>query len=180
MTLTLPNNTVTITGPPITISGPPVTITAPPGLATRTVTVRVHPHRPRKTVYIHVPGPVRTVYVIQPGHTVTVRPHNTVVTHMVTITSHPTRQAGDVHGTVSPAPEPEVVTQVRTKTQVIVRKILLSALVSIVLTILGILALYIGYILGQRDAQKYDNRILKGLISRARGEHKHFSEEEIE
>lgn len=178
VTLTLPNKTVTITGPPITISGPPVTITAPPGLTTRTVTVtvRAHPHRPRKTVYVHVPGPVRTTYIIQPKHTVTVRPHNTVVTQMVTITSHPTRQPGHVRGTVSPTPDPEVI--VRTKTEVVVRKILVGTLVSIGLAVLGILALYCGYILGQKDSEKYQNKVLKGLIGRARGEHRHFSEEE--
>lgn len=136
------------------------------------VTVRPDP------VQVPVPGPTRTVEIPGDTKTVTIRPDNPQPsqrpvlpqpTETVTVTPDAvpdqTGQPAPVRGTVAPSPEPEVetVTETRTKTETIIRRVLLGTLVSIAFTALGILALFLGYIMGQKDAKKNEDRFLESL-----------------
>lgn len=144
-----PVATVTIKPDPIRIPGPTVTITPDP-------------------VEVPVPGPTETVVIPGPTETVTVGPNNEpapTVTVTPDAVPEPTGQPSESRGTVAPSPEPEVVTETetRTKTETIVRKVLLGTLATIAFAALGILALFLGYILGQRDAKKNEDNFLESL-----------------
>lgn len=69
-------------------------------------------------------------------------------------------------------PEVRVVTahETRTKTETLVRKVLLGTLVSLTLAAIGMLAMFLGYIMGQRDGQKHEDDFVKSLIGFVRGE----------
>lgn len=141
--------TVTVRPDPIRIPGPTVTITPDP-------------------VEVPVPGPTRTVEIPGATETVTVSPDNTPApTATVTpdAVPEPTGQPSPTRGTVAPSPEPEVETETetRTKTETIVRKVLLGTLASIAFAALGILALFLGYLMGQRDAKKNEDNFLESL-----------------
>lgn len=159
-TIRLPGPTIRIPGPTVIIPGATVTV---PGLPGATVTVSANPG-PTRTVTIRPsnPGPsalpTRTV-------TISVGPQGTT-----TIT--PSGQNPTVRATITPPPEVETRTVTRTKTETVIRNVVLGTLVSLVIAALGILALYLGYIMGQKDAQKNEDQFLESLIGRVRGERK--------
>lgn len=144
--------TVTVKPDPIRVPGPTVTVTPDP-------------------VQVPVPGPTRTVEIPGPTETVTVGPNNEPApTVTVTPDAVPdqTGQTSPGRDTVAPSPDPEVETETetRTKTETIVRKVLLGTLASIAFLALGILALFLGYIMGQRDAKKNEDNFLESLRDR--------------
>lgn len=157
--LTVPIPTIKVPGPTIKVPGP-------------TVTVRPDP------IEVPVPGPTRTVEIPGPTETVTVRPNNPQPSQAPgeteTVTAQPepqpTGQPTGPRGTLTSSPEPEVVTETetRTKTETIVRGVLLGTLASIAFAALGILALFLGYLLGQRDAKKNEDRFLESLLDSVR------------
>lgn len=170
-TVTLPPVVETVTLPPLpraTVTLPPIRIPGPTEIirlprATATVTV------PGPTEFIRPPSDPRPTVNVQPTETVTVRPNNAEPserpTATVTVTEEPTGQPSPTSGTVEPSPESEVVTrtETRTKTETIVRNVLLGTLASLVLAGLGILAMFLGYILGQKDAKKNEDNFLESL-----------------
>lgn len=151
---------VTVTAPPIRLPGPTVTVTAPgetvtaPPAPPRTLTETV-------TETVRVPGPTATV-VAPPFPP---RPAETV-TATATVTAEPTGQPTTPSATVEPSPEPRTVTETetRTKTETIVRNVLFGALATLVLVGLGILALWLGYILGYKGAERNEERSLRGML----------------
>ena len=159
--LTVPIPTIKVPGPTIKVPGPTVEVPVP---------------GPTRTVEVPVPGPTRTVEIPGPTETVTVRPDNPqpsqapAETETVTVQPEPTGQPSPTRGTVAPSPEPEVVTETetRTKTETIVRQVLLGTLASIAFAALGILALFLGYLLGQRDAKKNEDKFLESLLDSVR------------
>lgn len=163
--LRVPIPTIKVPGPEIEIPGPTIRVPGP--------TVRV----PGPTV--RVPGPTETVRIPGPTSTVTVRPDNVgpsaSPTETVTATVGPTGQPTTSRGTVTASPEPEVVTETetRTKTETIVRNVLLGTLATVVLVGLAILALWIGYILGYKGAERNEARSLRNMLDgiKSRGKH---------
>lgn len=148
---------VTIKPDPIRIPGP--TITLPP--------------RPGPT--IRIPGPTKTVEVPGPTTTVTARPNivgpSALPTQTTTVTVGPTGQPTTSRATVTTSPEVRTIEtpgETRTKTETIVRKVAVGALVTLVLAGLGILALFLGYLLGQKDAKKNEDRFLASLLDRSK------------
>lgn len=165
--------TETVTRPPIKVPGPTVRVRGPktkvPG---PTVTL---PPKPRATVTI--PGPTSTV---------TVRPNNTRPsqapagpTRTVTVTPSPssglTRQPITPSGTVEPTPEPsgDNTSETRTKTETIVRRVVAGTLALTVLAALAILALWLGYILGYKGAERQEVRSLRNMLDLLKSSGKH-------
>jgi hypothetical protein len=73
---------------------------------------------------------------------------------------------------VQPA-EPKVRHETQTKTETIVKRVLLGTLLSILFFVVGVAALFIGYYLGGRDAYRKDDKFLRGLLDRATYRKKH-------
>lgn len=159
--LVTPLPTVTILPNPIQLPGKTITLRPAP------VTVTV----PSQTKTVVIPGPTSTVTV----HSNTTRASaGQPEAPTATVTTNPkSGQTPPSHDTVSEAPEPpkhSVVHETRTKTETIVRTVLAGTLVTLLLVGLGILALFLGYILGQRDAAKEEDDFLRSLVAQVRGE----------
>lgn len=163
--LRVPIPTIKVPGPEIEIPGPTVRVPGP--------TVRV----PGPTV--RVPGPTETVRIPGDTETVTAQPNNVgpsaAPTETVTATVGPTGQPTATRGTITSSPEPEVATETetRTKTETIVRNVLLGTLATVVLVGLAILALWIGYVLGYKGAERHETRSLRNMLDgiKSRGKH---------
>lgn len=146
----------------VPVPGPTVTIRPPRA----TKTIRPQPKKIIITERVTVPGPPapRETVTLQP----IIPPQPPAPTETVTVTVEPpTRQPVPPRDTVGEPlerPEPEV----RTKTETVVRYVLLGTLVSMVLAGLGLLALFLGYLLGQRDADKNENEFLASLLDAAK------------
>lgn len=154
----VPLPTVQVPGPTVQLPRPPqVTVTLPE----ETVTVRP----PRATVTVQEPQ--------QPRETVTVRPDNPGrseaprPTETVTVTESPTGQTTAPSDTVTPSPEVrrETETKTQNKTETTVKRVALGLLASLVLAGLGMLALYLGFILGHKSAERSEDKFLKSLVS---------------
>jgi hypothetical protein len=148
-TITLPPIKIRVTGPTrfVTVRPPAIHVPGP----TKTVTVN-NPGKPGATTTVNVPSRTKTVSVPGPsGQTVTSR------------------------ATVTPSPQTKVVTQpgeTRTKTETIIRYAAASVVVSLVLAALGLLLLFLGYILGHKDAERHEKNFLRGLLHEIRrGKH---------
>lgn len=145
--------TVTVRPDPIRIPGPTVTVTA----------------RPEP---VRVPGPTRTVEIPGPTQTVTAQPNNPqpsalpTATVTETVTASPTGQPTASRGTVSSTPEVKTVTktETRTKTETIVKNIVFGTLALLALVGIGILALWIGYILGYKGAERREARSMRNML----------------
>lgn len=150
-----PLPTVTVHPDPIRIPGP--TVTLPPNTV------------PGPT--IKVPGPTVTVTAPPaPGSTSTVTATPAPVGPSSLPT--PTGQPSPTRGTVTPSQQPEQNTSpddTRTKTETIVRYVTLGTLLTLALVALGILGLFLGYAMGQKDAQRNEDDFLKSLLSYVRG-----------
>lgn len=165
--LRVPIPTIKVPGPEIEIPGPTIRLPGP--------TVRV----PGPTETVRIPGPTETVRIPVDTETVTDRPNNVgpsaAPTETVTATVGPTGQPTTSRDTVTASPEPEVVTETetRTKTETIVRNVLLGTLATVVLVGLGILALWIGYVLGYKGAERNEARSLRNMLDaiKSRGKH---------
>lgn len=135
-----------VTIPPIVIPGPTQTITIGPLIRTERIPVRVP-----------VPAENITRFI--------------VTDRIVTVTETPSplaRQTVTDYATLTPSPvlpldesEPG---DTQTKTETIVRRIAVGALVTLALAALGILAMFLGYILGQKDAQRNEDRFMQSLL----------------
>lgn len=141
-TVTLPGATVNVPGPRL----PPVTVSVPGG--TQTVTETVVAPQPTRTVFGPLnPGAVSTVTatetVTEPGQTATA---------YATVTTSP-----DVAKTN---------TETKTEKEKVTERILLGTVISLALAVLGLLALFLGYGLGQKDAQRNEDRFMNSLIDR--------------
>lgn len=155
-TLRLPGPTIRIPGPTIIVPGATVTV---PGIGATetvripggTVTVTVAPNNPGSSAM-----PTRTV-------TISVGPRGT---QTITGPIGPTGQGPTVSATITPEPEvrTETETETRTKTETIVRNAFIGLLVSLAIAALGMLAMFIGYSLGQKDAQRNEDKFLEGLL----------------
>lgn len=146
---------VTVTVRPEPIRLPPVTVTLPP--------------RPPRTVEVPVPGPTRTVGIPGPTKTVTARPNNpgpsAAPTVTATVTPQPAGQTPSASATLPSAPEkPKTVVETRTKTETIVRTVIVGTLAAIILAALGCLALWLGYVLGYKGAERKEARSLRGML----------------
>jgi len=138
-----------------------------------TVTVPVPTNVP-----IHIPGPTvyvtkhpkptkaKTVYIKVPGDTKTVTAHpkpNVIV-------PSPSGQSTSASATMKP--KPQVVTKVvhdtETENNTIVKRIFLGGVAIVVLSVLGILALFLGYVMGQKDAEKNEKRFLASMVDNLR------------
>lgn len=159
----------TITLPPVTL--PPATVTLPPvKVPGPTEIIRIP--GPTQTVRVPLPGETATVRIPGPTETVTVRPNNPEPSELpretVTVTAEPTGQPTPSRATVTETPEPETETvtetETRTQTETIVRNIVLGTLALLALAALGILALWLGYILGYKGAERKEARSLRGLL----------------
>lgn len=157
-TIVSPLPTITVKPSPIIVPGPTVTLPPVPG--------------PTQTVHVPIPGPTRTVQIPGPTTTVTVQPNNPQPSSGPTVTvtpdAVPTGQPTPSRATVTPSPEvkTKTVTQTETqnKTETIVKGIALGLLVLIVLAALGVLALWIGYILGYKGAERNETRSLRNML----------------
>jgi hypothetical protein len=67
----------------------------------------------------------------------------------------------------TPTSSPKTRIETRTKTETIVKRVLLGTLLSIMFFVVGASGLFIGYYLGGRDAYRKDDKFLKGLLDRA-------------
>lgn len=159
--ITLPTTEVSIPGPKVTIRPPRVT----------------------ETVRVPIPGPTRTVTerVEIPGPTATVtRPpiileRSAAPQPTVTVTASPTGQPTPSRATVTPSPEvrTETETETRTVTETIIRNVLIGTLALLVLAALGVLALWLGYILGYKGAERNEARSLRNMLDLLKGGGKH-------
>lgn len=166
--ITLPTTEISIPGPTVTIPGPKVTI---------------RPPRVTETVRVPIPGPTRTVTerVEIPGPTATVtRPpiileRSAAPQPTVTVTASPTGQPTPSRATVTPSPEvrTETETETRTVTETIIRNVLIGTLALLVLAALGVLALWLGYILGYKGAERNEVRSLRNMLDMLKGGGKH-------
>lgn len=161
--------------PPITATIPPIKVTAPSlptiTLPGRTITVSPSP------INVPVPTGIATLIPPRPTKTVTERPPRHTQTVPVPMKPRSEILGGQTpqgRGTVvQPAEEPEIRNETRTKTDTIVKRILLGTLLSILFFVIGVAALFIGYYLGGRDAYRKDDKFMKGLLDRATYRRKH-------
>lgn len=141
---------------------PTKTITLP----VKTVTIRP----PRITRSVFIPGPTTRV-TLRNNITETVQGPTRTVTRVVSVTGQPSTS----YVTVTPSPIVKTVTETKTQTKIetVVKRILLGTLVSLVLAALGILAMFLGYIMGQTDAKRNEDNFLQSLRAKVRGESEH-------
>lgn len=162
----------------IKVCGTLVGVPLPPVV---TVTVKPDPIRiPGPTVTLPpiqgpvVPGPTTTVTIPGATETVTAQPNtvgpSALPTEQPTATVTETGQPSTTRGTVTASPEPEVRTntETRTKTETIVRNVAIGALVTLALALLGIIALFVGYYLGHKDAEKQEENFLGKMLDYAK------------
>lgn len=180
---------ITLTLPPITVTQPPVTlppVTLPPVTLTNLVTLPPVTVRPPTVtvppVTIRPPRITITDRVIIPRATQTVTDRQTVTrrpdgnssqsnqTNTVTETVTETRQGPTDRVTVTTSPDvvTETDTETRTTTETVVDYVVVGGIVTLALAALGILAMFIGYVLGQRDAKKNEDDFLEGLLDMAK------------
>lgn len=127
---------VTIKPDPVVIPGPTVTVTKLP--------------KPNKTITI--PGPTRVITKTQKTKTRTIEPGRQMPTRSVTIEGDPVQS--------------KQVIKTHTHEKTIIKKVFLGTLVGLVLAALGVLALFLGYYFGYRDANKDEDKFLRGLLSK--------------
>lgn len=135
-------------------AGPTVEVTVTPPQVTVTETVR--PPQATQTIEVPVPGPTQTetVTATVPGPTST-----------ATVTSSPTGQVDNGSGTVDPSPsdepEPEVITLPGPTT---VEGAVLGGVALLILAGLILLALFLGYWRGYREADSANASWMKRLL----------------
>lgn len=148
--------TVTVRPDPIRLPGATVTLPAPPRATVEVPGPTVKVPGPTKTVTVN-PAPVGPSELPQPTKTVTETTAGQTTTSRVTVT-----------------PSPEVNTEVRTehetqtKTETIVKKVFLGTLVSLVLALLGLIAMLVGYYFGRKDEERKEKRFLGNILDYAR------------
>lgn len=79
-------------------------------------------------------------------------------------------QTSSPSGTVVPEKPDDTADDNDDKSPTVVTKVVIGTLATVLVAVLGILAMFFGYVLGRRDAERYQQGFTKSLVAFARGE----------